>query len=117
VAVIGTLGNGLFGDLQTSLNTTPDVVSVHRLLAEFIELGAQWVLMEVSSHALALGRIHKVLFETVALTQVTRDHMDFHGTVEQYRAAKQNYLQIMTRNIKCSILMMLSDRVWQNLLS
>jgi UDP-N-acetylmuramoyl-L-alanyl-D-glutamate--2,6-diaminopimelate ligase len=89
VAVIGTLGNGLFGDLQTSLNTTPDVVSVHRLLAEFIELGAQWVLMEVSSHALELGRIHKVLFETVALTQVTRDHMDFHGTVEQYRAAKQ----------------------------
>lgn len=89
VALIGTLGNGLFGALQTSENTTPDVVSVHRLLAEFIELGAQWVLMEVSSHALELGRINNVLFETVALTQISRDHMDFHGTVEHYQAAKQ----------------------------
>ncbi|WP_019555746.1 UDP-N-acetylmuramoyl-L-alanyl-D-glutamate--2,6-diaminopimelate ligase [Thiomicrorhabdus arctica] len=89
VALIGTLGNGLFGALQTSQNTTPDVVSVHRLLAEFIELGAQWVLMEVSSHALELGRIKNVMFETVALTQITRDHMDFHGSVEHYRAAKQ----------------------------
>ncbi len=88
-ALIGTLGNGLFGALQATQNTTPDVVSVHRLLAEFIELGAQWVLMEVSSHALELGRIHKVVFETVALTQITRDHMDFHGTVEHYQAAKQ----------------------------
>lgn len=89
VALIGTLGNGMFGALQASQNTTPDVVIVHRLLAEFIELGAQWVVMEVSSHALELGRIHKVVFETVALTQVTRDHMDFHGSVEHYHAAKQ----------------------------
>ncbi len=89
VALIGTLGNGLFGALKTSQNTTPDVVSVHRLLAEFIELGVQWVLMEVSSHALELGRINKVVFETVALTQISRDHMDFHGTVEHYQAAKQ----------------------------
>lgn len=89
VALIGTLGNGMFGALQTTQNTTPDVVSVHRLLAEYIELGAQWVVMEVSSHALELGRIDKVLFETVALTQITRDHMDFHGTVEHYQAAKQ----------------------------
>ena len=89
VALIGTLGNGLFGDLQTTQNTTPDVVSVHRLLAEFIELGAGWVLMEVSSHALELGRIKNIAFETVALTQITRDHMDFHGTVEHYQAAKQ----------------------------
>lgn len=89
VALIGTLGNGMFGALQISQNTTPDVVSIHRLLAQFIELGAQWVLMEVSSHALELGRIKQVVFETVALTQITRDHMDFHGTVEHYQAAKQ----------------------------
>ncbi len=88
-ALIGTLGNGLFSDLQTTLNTTPDVVSVHRLLAEFITLGAQWVLMEVSSHALELGRIQQVVFESVALTQITRDHMDFHGSVEHYQRAKQ----------------------------
>ncbi|MGM0541455.1 MAG: UDP-N-acetylmuramoyl-L-alanyl-D-glutamate--2,6-diaminopimelate ligase, partial [Pseudomonadota bacterium] len=89
VALIGTLGNGIFGALQRTQNTTPDVVSIHRLLAQFIELDAQWVLMEVSSHALELGRIKQVLFETVALTQITRDHMDFHGTVEHYQTAKQ----------------------------
>lgn len=89
VALIGTLGNGLLGALRGTQNTTPDVVTVHRLLAEFIALGADCVVMEVSSHALTLGRIDQVEFEVVALTQVTRDHLDFHGTVAHYQAAKQ----------------------------
>ncbi|GKT11665.1 MAG: UDP-N-acetylmuramoyl-L-alanyl-D-glutamate--2,6-diaminopimelate ligase [Thiomicrorhabdus sp.] len=90
VALIGTLGNGIFGcgHLASTSNTTPDVVSVHRLLSEYISAGAQRVVMEVSSHALELGRIQQVQFETIALTQVTRDHMDFHGTVEAYQSAK-----------------------------
>lgn len=88
VALMGTLGNGPVDDLQKSVNTTPDSVSVHRLLSEFVAKGMQWVVMEVSSHALCLGRIQGVNFQTVALTQVTRDHMDFHGTVEAYSQAK-----------------------------
>lgn len=91
-ALIGTLGNGLFkkhaDDLATSLNTTPDVVTVHRLLHEFIQQGANWAVMEVSSHALELGRIDQLKFECVALTQVTRDHLDFHQTELAYQQAK-----------------------------
>ena len=92
-ALIGTLGNGLVTaldklTLETARNTTPDVVSVFRLLQQFYQQGATWVVMEVSSHALELGRIEKIVFEAVALTQVSRDHLDFHGTVEAYQQAK-----------------------------
>ncbi|WP_172959670.1 UDP-N-acetylmuramoyl-L-alanyl-D-glutamate--2,6-diaminopimelate ligase [Thiomicrorhabdus aquaedulcis] len=89
VALMGTLGNGLMNQLQPSANTTPDAISVQRLLAQFAEQGAQWVVMEVSSHALVLQRIQAVHFNTVALTQVTRDHLDFHQTEQAYHAAKK----------------------------
>lgn len=111
-ALIGTLGNGLFGALKTSFNTTPDVVQVHRLLAEFIRQGAQWVVMEVSSHALELGRIKKMTFETVALTQVTRDHIDFHGSVGAYQEAKQKLFTDYRSNHQ---VVNLEDRVGQQL--
>ena len=88
VALMGTLGNGAINALQATQNTTPDAIQVHRLLSEFLEQGFQWVVMEVSSHALCLGRVQAVKFNTVAMTQVTRDHIDFHGTVEAYRQAK-----------------------------
>lgn len=92
-ALIGTLGNGLYhhgavNSLTATLNTTPDVVTLHRLLSEFIEQGALWVIMEVSSHALELGRVNGIEFETVAFTQVTRDHIDFHGSLQAYQQAK-----------------------------
>ena len=92
-ALMGTLGTGLVSsnahlELETTFNTTPDVISVHRLLNQFYQQGANWVVMEVSSHALALGRIEQVVFEAVALTQVTRDHLDFHGTEQAYHQAK-----------------------------
>ena len=88
VALIGTLGNGEIDNLQQSTNTTPDSVQVQRLLNAFVEQGMDWAVMEVSSHALCLGRIQGVTFQTVALTQVTRDHIDFHGSVEAYSEAK-----------------------------
>ena len=89
VALIGTLGNGPLDDLQNSINTTPDAITVHRMLREFIEQGMQWCVMEVSSHALSLGRVQGVEFESVAMTQITRDHIDFHGTEKAYREAKK----------------------------
>ena len=88
-AVIGTLGCGFLEGLTPSLNTTPEVVTVHRLLAEFAQKGAEAVVMEVSSHAIALGRIEAVQFHTLALTQVTRDHLDFHGSEANYQATKK----------------------------
>lgn len=88
VAILGTLGNGVFGALLPSANTTLEVVSLNRKLHEFVELGVDYVVMEVSSHAIALGRIQNIRFEALALTQVTRDHLDFHETEGAYRQTK-----------------------------
>lgn len=92
--LLGTLGNGFMHangttHLLATHNTTPDVVSVQRLLHHFAQAGANWAVMEVSSHALSLGRIEGVAFECVALTQVTRDHLDFHRDESDYRDAKR----------------------------
>ena len=99
VALIGTLGNGEIDNLQQSANTTPNSVQVQRLLNAYVEQGMDWVVMEVSSHALCLGRIQGVTFQTVALTQVTRDHIDFHGTEEAYSEAKSRlFTEYETQN-------------------
>jgi UDP-N-acetylmuramoyl-L-alanyl-D-glutamate--2,6-diaminopimelate ligase len=86
--VIGTVGAEL-GTRSWSLeNTTPLPPELHRLLAEMLDAGAQAVALEVSSHALALDRVEDVRFTAAALTNVTRDHLDFHTTLEAYAAAK-----------------------------
>jgi UDP-N-acetylmuramoyl-L-alanyl-D-glutamate--2,6-diaminopimelate ligase len=92
--VIGTLG-GFFRDRSWPLaNTTPLAPQLHELLAEMLAAGAQAVAMEVSSHALALGRVTHVRFAVGVLTNVTRDHLDFHGTFERYAAAKRLLLEL-----------------------
>lgn len=88
-ALIGTLGNGFAGALQASANTTPDAVCLHGLLADYLRNGAQAVAMEVSSHALAQGRVNGVRFDVAMLTNLTRDHLDYHGDMESYAAAKR----------------------------
>ncbi|HEX8779182.1 MAG TPA: Mur ligase family protein, partial [Rhodanobacter sp.] len=87
-ASIGTLGAGLHGRLREGERTTPDAISVHGLLAEFRDAGASHVAMEVSSHALEQGRVGAVDFEVAAFTNLTRDHLDYHGSMEAYGAAK-----------------------------
>jgi UDP-N-acetylmuramoyl-L-alanyl-D-glutamate--2,6-diaminopimelate ligase len=87
-ASIGTLGAGLYGALDEGERTTPDAISVQRLLARFRDQGAQYVAMEVSSHALEQGRVGAVDFAVAAFTNLTRDHLDYHGTMEAYGAAK-----------------------------
>jgi UDP-N-acetylmuramoyl-L-alanyl-D-glutamate--2,6-diaminopimelate ligase len=88
-ALIGTLGNGFPGALQTSANTTPDAVRVHGLCADYLHAGAQAVAMEVSSHALAQGRVNGVHFDVALLTNLSRDHLDYHGDMESYAASKR----------------------------
>ncbi len=88
-ALIGTLGNGFAGALQASINTTPDAVCLHGLLADYLRDGAQAVAMEVSSHALAQGRVNGVRYDVAMLTNLTRDHLDYHGDMESYAAAKR----------------------------
>ena len=87
-AAIGTLGVSLGEQSWSTDNTTPDAASVHTILRDLKVAGAQAVAMEVSSHALELGRVAGVRFATAIFTNLTQDHLDFHGTMEAYGAAK-----------------------------
>ena len=88
-AVMGTLGHGLPGALEGAGLTTPDVLDVHRTLAGMRSAGVRRVAMEVSSHAIAQGRVAGVRFRAACLTNVGRDHLDYHGSPEAYAAAKR----------------------------
>ena len=85
---IGTLGAGLYGNVVTTGFTTPLVLQMHALLAELRDAGAQAVAMEVSSHALDQGRVDGVHFDVAVFTNLTRDHLDYHGDMATYGAAK-----------------------------
>lgn len=88
--IIGTLGNGLYGHVQPSSLTTPDIITLHTLFADFLKQGAKTVAMEVSSHSLDQGRrVNGIEFATGVFTNLTRDHLDYHGTMEAYGAAKK----------------------------
>ncbi|EKE00722.1 MAG: hypothetical protein ACD_21C00285G0016 [uncultured bacterium] len=87
--VIGTIGVGFPGKLSPSINTTPDPVTLQRWLFEFKKDGVQAVAMEVSSHSLAQGRVNGVDFKIAVFTNLTRDHLDYHNTMEDYGAAKK----------------------------
>ena len=87
-AVLGTLGNGLVGALAPSTHTTPDITVLHEMLAQFHAAGAASVVMEVSSHGLDQGRVNGVKFDIALFTNLSRDHLDYHGTMAAYGAAK-----------------------------
>jgi UDP-N-acetylmuramoyl-L-alanyl-D-glutamate--2,6-diaminopimelate ligase len=87
-AYMGTLGFGFPEALAATEHTTADAVSVHRRLAALKSLGAEAVSMEVSSHALAQDRVGGVRFHTAVFTNLTRDHLDYHGTMASYAEAK-----------------------------
>lgn len=87
-AYMGTLGFGLPEALEDTLHTTSDAVTVQRRLARLRALGARWVAMEVSSHALDQARVAGMRFHSAAFTNLTRDHLDYHGTMGAYGRAK-----------------------------
>ncbi|KGQ18877.1 UDP-N-acetylmuramoylalanyl-D-glutamate-2,6-diaminopimelate ligase [Lysobacter dokdonensis DS-58] len=87
-ASIGTLGAGLYGDVVPTGFTTPLVLQVHQLIAQLRDQGAQALSMEVSSHALDQGRVAGVHFDVGVFTNLTRDHLDYHGDMASYGAAK-----------------------------
>ena len=84
----GTVGYGLISELKTATHTTPDVINVHRQLGEIRDEGAKAVGMEVSSHALHQQRIDAVNVDTAVFTNLTRDHLDYHGSMQAYGEAK-----------------------------
>ncbi|MEP6606478.1 MAG: UDP-N-acetylmuramoyl-L-alanyl-D-glutamate--2,6-diaminopimelate ligase, partial [Nitrosospira sp.] len=88
-AVIGTLGSGFPGDdLEFTANTTPDAAWLHREMADFLRHGVQCVAMEVSSHGIVQERISGSTFAIALFTNLSRDHLDYHGSMEAYAAAK-----------------------------
>jgi UDP-N-acetylmuramoyl-L-alanyl-D-glutamate--2,6-diaminopimelate ligase len=87
-AYAGTIGFGRIEALQPATLTTPDAITVHRQLAELRDAGVRCLAMEVSSHALDQHRVDGVRFDTAVFTNLTRDHLDYHGTFEGYAAAK-----------------------------
>ena len=77
------------GEVRPSPNTTPESLDILRFASELEARGGTHLITEVSSHALALGRVHGFQFHTAVFTNLTRDHLDFHGTMEEYGAAKR----------------------------
>lgn len=88
-AVVGTLGNGFPEALTEAVNTTPDPMVLQGLLADYLHQGATAVAMEVSSHGLEQGRVNGVHFDVAVFTNLSRDHLDYHGDMAAYGAAKK----------------------------
>lgn len=101
-AYMGTLGWGVGADLQPLQNTTPDVVSVQRILRRVVDQGARSIAMEVSSHGLHQGRIDNVLIDVAVFTNLSRDHLDYHGDMSAYAEVKRS---LFGRNeLQCSVI-------------
>jgi UDP-N-acetylmuramoyl-L-alanyl-D-glutamate--2,6-diaminopimelate ligase len=89
-AVVGTLGNGILSaGLTETKNTTPDSILLYQMLADYLGQQASVVAMEVSSHGLDQGRVNGVSFDIAVFTNLTRDHLDYHGDMQAYAAAKK----------------------------
>ena len=86
--IIGTLGTGFHGELELGQHTTPDAIGVQANLANLRQQGARAVAMEVSSHGLAQGRVAALAFDIAVFTNLSRDHLDYHGTMEAYGEIK-----------------------------
>jgi len=86
--IIGTLGTGFHGELVLGRHTTPDAIGVQANLAGLRKLGARAVAMEVSSHGLAQGRVAALAFDVAVFTNLSRDHLDYHGSMEAYGEVK-----------------------------
>lgn len=108
-ALIGTLGHGLLGsaeqtnnDLVNSGNTTPDAILLQAWLADYLAQGAEVVSMEVSSHGLAQHRVASVQFDVAIFTNLSRDHLDYHGSMQDYAATKRQLFDCPS--LRCSII-------------
>ena len=92
--MIGTPGVGFLGHLTATPLTTPDVITLHGMLAQLAQAGAEFVCLEVSSHALDQARVSGVTFDTAVFTNLSHDHLDYHGDMERYARAKSQLFKI-----------------------
>ncbi|WP_313408599.1 UDP-N-acetylmuramoyl-L-alanyl-D-glutamate--2,6-diaminopimelate ligase [Stutzerimonas kunmingensis] len=92
--IIGTLGTGFHGQLELGRYTTPDAIGVQATLANLKQEGARAVAMEVSSHGLDQGRVAALDFDVAVFTNLSRDHLDYHGSMDAYGAAKARLFEV-----------------------
>ncbi len=88
--LIGTLGGGIYPNTKDYSSTTPNPITLQNILSEFVIHKTRAVFMEVSSHSLVQGRVNGVKFKTAVFTNLTQDHLDYHGTMENYYLAKKS---------------------------
>lgn len=100
--LIGTLGTGFYGELQSGRLTTPDPIAVQSTLYDLKKAGARAVAMEVSSHALDQGRVAALAFDIAVLTNLSRDHLDYHGSMQAYAQAKARLFA--WNSLRCRVL-------------
>ncbi|MBF0751849.1 MULTISPECIES: UDP-N-acetylmuramoyl-L-alanyl-D-glutamate--2,6-diaminopimelate ligase [unclassified Pasteurella] len=99
-AVMGTIGNGLLGHIVEAKNTTGSPVEIQSSLASFVESGADFAAIEVSSHGLVQHRVESLDFNAAIFTNLSRDHLDYHGTMENYAQAKKRFLFELNPELK-----------------
>lgn len=90
--IIGTLGSGFYGALNETGYTTPDAIALQSTLAALLQQHAEAIAMEVSSHSIDQGRVNEIEFEVGVFTNLTQDHLDYHGTMQAYAAVKKRFL-------------------------
>ncbi|MBC9252106.1 UDP-N-acetylmuramoyl-L-alanyl-D-glutamate--2,6-diaminopimelate ligase [Pseudomonas alcaligenes] len=100
--IVGTLGCGFYEALESGRHTTPDPIALQATLADLKQAGARALAMEVSSHGLEQGRVAALDFDVAVFTNLSRDHLDYHGTMEAYGAAKAKLFA--WPELKCRVL-------------
>jgi UDP-N-acetylmuramoyl-L-alanyl-D-glutamate--2,6-diaminopimelate ligase len=102
--LMGTLGSGFYGALGEPGLTTPEACGLQALLRQFVDQGAKAVAMEVSSHSIAQGRIDGLQFETALFTNLTQDHLDYHGDMQTYANVKYRFLaEWLNKNVVINV--------------
>lgn len=99
-ARIGTTGNRILDKEFATVNTTPESLELIKLLYESVKAGVDYFIMEVSSHALEIGRVNSLSFDSAIFTNLTQDHLDFHKTIENYFNAKKKIFSMMREKAK-----------------
>ena len=97
-ARIGTTGNRILDEEFETVNTTPESLELIKLIDKSVKKGADYFIMEVSSHALEIGRVDMLKFDSAIFTNLTQDHLDFHKTMENYFNAKKKIFSMLRNN-------------------
>ncbi len=98
--IMGTIQYVVGRETHPATQTTPEALEIQSMLARMLEEGVGGVVMEVSSHALALARVEGLAFDVAVFTNLTQDHLDFHGTFDEYRRAKRQLFELLARSPK-----------------